>query len=53
MSLAKGFDMSAGAIFNIINNDLGLVKKSTRWIPKQLSPDQMEKKVEASLMISA
>jgi hypothetical protein len=47
-SLAKAFDVSAGTIFNIIHEDLGLVKKSARWVPKLLSPDQMEQRVETS-----
>jgi hypothetical protein len=45
-SLCKAFDTSAGTILNIIHDDLGLVKKSARWVPKLLSPDQMEKRVE-------
>ncbi len=47
-SLVKTFDMSAGTIFNIIHNILGLIKKSTRWVPKLLSPDQVEQRVETS-----
>jgi hypothetical protein len=47
-SLAKAFYTSAETIFNVIHNDLGLVKKSERWVPKLLSPDQMEKRVETS-----
>jgi hypothetical protein len=47
-SLVKAFGMSAGTIFNIIHNILGLIKKSTRWVPKLLSPDQVEKRVEIS-----
>jgi hypothetical protein len=45
-SLCKAINTSAGTIFNIIHDDLGLVKKSARWVPKLLSPDQMEKRVE-------
>jgi hypothetical protein len=41
-SLAKVFDTSAGTIFNIIQDYLGLVKKSAR-VPELLSPHQMEK----------
>jgi histone-lysine N-methyltransferase SETMAR len=47
-ALAKAFDVSAGTIFNIIHYDLGLGKKSPRWVPKLLSPIQMEKRVETS-----
>ncbi len=47
-ALAKAFNVASGTIFNIIHNDLGLVKKSARWVPKLLSPNQMEKRVETS-----
>jgi histone-lysine N-methyltransferase SETMAR len=47
-AFAKAFNVSAGTIFNIIQDDLGLVKKSARWFPKLLSSDQMEKRVETS-----
>ena len=29
--------VSTGTIFNILHDDLGLVKKSARWVPKLLS----------------
>jgi hypothetical protein len=48
-ALAKAFNIASGTIFKIIHNDLGLVKKSARWVPKLLSPDQMEKRVETSV----
>jgi histone-lysine N-methyltransferase SETMAR len=46
--LAKAFNVASGTIFKIIHKDLGLVKKSARWVPKLLSPDQMQKRVETS-----
>ncbi len=33
---------SVGTIFNIIHTDLGLVKKSARWVPEMLSQEQQE-----------
>jgi DNA-binding transcriptional ArsR family regulator len=45
-ALAEAFDTSAGTIFNIIHDNLSLIKKSARWVPKLLSPDQIEKRVE-------
>jgi hypothetical protein len=44
--LAKAFDTCAGNIFNIIHDDLGLVKKSARCLTKLLLPNQTEKRVE-------
>jgi hypothetical protein len=40
--------MSVGTIFAILHEDLGLVKKSTRWVPKLLSQEQMDWRVETS-----
>ena len=38
--LEEAFTLSAGTVNMIVNNDLGLVKKSARWVPKLLSSDQ-------------
>ncbi len=38
--------MSAGTFFTIFHEDLGLVKKSARWVPKLLSWEQMVRRVE-------
>ena len=35
--LASVFEVSTGTIFNILHDDLGLVKKSARWVPKYIS----------------
>ena len=37
--LASVFDVSTGTFFNIIHDDLGLVKKSARWVLKLLSQE--------------
>ena len=37
---ASSHDVSNGTISNIIHEDLELVKKSARWVPKLLSEDQ-------------
>jgi hypothetical protein len=43
-TLAAVHDMSAGTIFNIIHDELGLVKKSARWVPQGAvtMPDEQE-----------
>jgi hypothetical protein len=38
--------MSAGTNFAILHKGQGLVKKSFRWVPKLLSQDQMDSRVE-------
>lgn len=38
--LAAANGASYGTILNILHNDLGLVKKSARWVPKLLSDEQ-------------
>jgi histone-lysine N-methyltransferase SETMAR len=43
--LASAHHTSYGTIFNIIHEDLGLVKKSARWVPKLLSLEQQEARV--------
>jgi histone-lysine N-methyltransferase SETMAR len=37
VDLASAFGVSRGTIHNILRDDLGLVKKSARWVPKILS----------------
>ena len=44
-SLAAAHQASYGTIFNIIHKDLGLVKKSARWVPKLLSVEQQQARV--------
>ena len=46
--LAGAHGVSYGTIFNIIHDDLGLVKKSARWVPKLLSREQMLERVRIS-----
>jgi len=45
--LASVFEVSTGTIFNILHDDLGLVKKSARWVPKLLSKEQKDTRVPA------
>jgi histone-lysine N-methyltransferase SETMAR len=47
-SLASAHGTSVGTIFAILHEDLGLVKKSARWVPKLLSQEQMDRRVETS-----
>jgi histone-lysine N-methyltransferase SETMAR len=44
-SLAFAHQTSYGTISNILHKDLGLVKKSARWVPKLLSLDQQQARV--------
>ncbi len=44
-SLAFAHQVSYGTIFNILHKDLGLFKKSARWIPKLLSLEQQQARV--------
>jgi histone-lysine N-methyltransferase SETMAR len=46
--LASGLGTSFGTIYNIIHEDLGLVKKSARWVPKLLSESQKKERVRVS-----
>ena len=46
--LASVFEVSTGTIFNILHDDLGLVKKSARWVPKLLSKEQKDTRVACS-----
>ncbi len=42
--LKEHFSCSRGTIQNVLHNDLGLVKKSARWVPKLLSDGQKEER---------
>ena len=46
--LASAHGTSFGTIYRIIHTDLGLVKKSARWVPKLLSEEQMAERVRTS-----
>ena len=41
--------MSYGTIYNILHDDLGLEKLSARWVPKLLSQEQKQARVETSM----
>ncbi len=41
--------MSAGMILAILHEELELVKKSARWVPKPLSQEQMDRRMETSV----
>jgi histone-lysine N-methyltransferase SETMAR len=43
--LASAHGVSFGTMQNILHVELGLVKKSARWVPKLLSPEQKEERV--------
>ena len=45
-SLSSVTGLSVTTIHRILTKDLGLVKKSARWIPKILSDDQKKARVE-------
>ena len=51
VDVAQIFDISAGTAFNILHSDLGLTKKSARWVPKLLSEDNMRCRVETARQI--
>jgi histone-lysine N-methyltransferase SETMAR len=44
-ALATAFGVSTQVIFSILHDDLGLVKKSARWVPKLLSNEQKQELV--------
>ena len=46
--LAKAYNTSYHSIHNILKNDLGLSKKSARWVPKLLSEEQMQEREQVS-----
>ena len=43
--LARANQVSVSTIFAVLHDDLGLVKKSVRWVPKLLSMEQKEERV--------
>jgi hypothetical protein len=43
--IAAAHGVSEKTIFKILHNDLGLEKKSPRWVPKLLSDDQKQERV--------
>ncbi len=45
---ATAYGVSKDTIHKILTEDLGLSKKSARWVPKLLSPDQMKERVRVS-----
>jgi histone-lysine N-methyltransferase SETMAR len=45
MDLATAHGVSYGTMHNILHQELGLVKKSARWLPKLLSEDQKKERV--------
>ena len=47
--IAKGLQVSYGTIYNILHDDLGLEKLSARWVPKLLSQEQKQARVETSM----
>jgi histone-lysine N-methyltransferase SETMAR len=47
-ALAKAHGSSFGTISRILHSQLGLVKKSARWVPKLLSQEQMDERVRTS-----
>ena len=46
--IAAANGVSYGTIFNILHKDLGLSKKSARWVPKLLTDAQKEQRVLSS-----
>ena len=43
--LATRHGLTVWVVYKILTVDLGLVKKSARWVPKLLSPAQKEERV--------
>ena len=46
--LAEWHSVSHGTIISVLHKDLGLSKKSARWVPKLLSDEQKQKRLECS-----
>jgi transposase len=44
--LATAHGVSFGTVHNILHEEQGLVKKSAQWVPKLLSPEQKEERVQ-------
>ena len=51
--LAQAQQLSTSTIFAILHDDLGLVKKSARWVPKLLSEEQKEERVRVCQKFTA
>ena len=47
--IAQDLGVSYGTVYNIIHDDLGLEKLSARWVPKLLSQEQKQARVESSM----
>ena len=47
-TLAARHGLTYGTVSLILKQDLGLVKKSARWVPKLLSPEQKQLRVDLS-----
>jgi flagellar motor component MotA len=45
-ALASAHGTSVGTIFATLHENLGLVKKSARWVPKLLSQEKMDQRME-------
>ena len=46
--LAEWHAVSVGTIYNVLHGDLGLSKKSARWVPKLLSDEQKRVRIQCS-----
>ena len=51
--LVEAFGVSHGTIHTILHEDLGLVKKSARWVPKLLTDAQKEERVRTCKQFTA
>ncbi len=47
-TIAEEFNVAHGTIWTILHQDLGLVLKSARWVPKQLTAEHREKRVNCA-----
>ena len=47
-TLAQRHDVAISTIYKVLTNDLGLSKKSARWVPRLLSEEQKSARVAAS-----
>jgi methionine aminopeptidase len=46
--ICKGFSLTRETVGRILHDDLGLVKKSARWVPKLLSDDQKKEREQCA-----
>ena len=51
--LVRAFGVSHGTIHTVLHEDLGLVKKSARWVPKLLTDVQKEERVRICKQFTA